>query len=118
MTNLLKSLGLLLNIGTIRTPPIEWRVVERRTKDGKPFLVKIGFIAWPRGTVHNASRYAGTDRNVQCQACGHAIRNPWNWVPLLLDNDEGIPYSLWVGRDCAETLFGVRVKGDLEFEES
>jgi hypothetical protein len=119
VTKLLKTLGLLLNIRTIRLPPIEWKVVERMTKDGKPYLAKVGFIKWPSGTVHDASRYAGgTAHNDQCHACGHAIRNVFNWVPLLLDNDEGIPHSLWVGRDCAETLFGIRVKGDFELAPS
>lgn len=117
VTKLLTSLGLLLNVDTIRTPPVEWVVAERVTREGKRYLTKVGYIRWPRGTVHNASRYAaGTDRNVQCHACGHAIRNVFNWVPLLLDDDHGVPHSLWVGRDCAETLFGIRVKGDFEFE--
>ncbi len=99
ITKLLASLGLLLNVSTIRMPPIDWHVVEKTDDRGKKYLVKVGTIRWPEGTVHYASRYAmGTDRNVQCHACGHAIKNAFNWVPLLIDNDEGIPYSLWVGR--------------------
>lgn len=120
VTKLLASLGLLLNAGTIRTPPIEWVSVERKTPAGKPYLAKVGYIHWPRGTVHNASRYAaGTQRNIQCHACGHAIKNAFNWVPLLLDSDDvvSVPHSLWVGRDCAETLFGIKVRGEVELEE-
>ena len=117
---LLKSLGLLLHIGTIRMPPIEWRTIERTDEHGKLYLAKVGFIKWPPGTVHEASRYAGrgcegSSSNEQCHACGHAIKNGFNWVPLLLDNDDGIPHSLWVGRDCARTLFGIHAQGDLEW---
>lgn len=49
----------------------------------------------------------------QCQACGHAIKNVFNWVPLVVDSAAGVPHAMWVGKDCAQTLFGVTVKGEL-----
>lgn len=117
ITQLLRSLGLLVNIETIRMPRIEWITVEHVDKDGKKFLAKVGCLNWPKNTIHGASRYAGTEQHEQCQACGHAIRNPYNWVPILIDGDKRIPHSLWVGKDCAKTLFGIDVKGDLELIE-
>lgn len=117
ITGLLESIGLLANIATIRMPPIEWFTVERTELDGRKYLAKVGRLVWPRGTIHGASRYAETDRHRQCQACGHAIKNAYNWVPLLIDNLEGVPHSLWVGRDCAQTLFGIQMKGNLELTD-
>lgn len=70
--------------------------------------VWVGRVLWPAGTRHGTSRYHSGS---QCQACGHRIRSPDNWVPLVLDGDAG-PASLWVGRDCARSLFGVRASGE------
>lgn len=119
ITKLLTSLGLLLNISTIRMPPIEWRVVEKKYEDGRRYFAKVGTLQWPPGTAHNTSRYSlGTECNSLCHACGHAIKNAFNWVPIIIDDDVGVPHSLWVGRDCAESLFGIRVKGDVELDAS
>lgn len=71
-------------------------------------------LLWPEGTVHGTSRYRGTLYNMQCEACGHAIKNRGNWVPLVLTSKDGTPKSLWVGRDCSKTLFGIDFTGDLE----
>lgn len=87
-------------------------------KTGKKFYYVVAKIIWPEGCQHNTSRYAyGTAHNFQCHACGHAIRNNCNWVPLVLTDKAGGKKSLWVGRDCAETLFGVKLTGDLELAE-
>ncbi len=87
-------------------------------KTGKKFFYTVAFIVWPEGCKHNTSRYAhGTAHNDQCHACGHAIRNNFNWVPLVLTDKAGGKKSLWVGRDCAETLFGVKLTGELELAE-
>ena len=75
-------------------------------------------IIWPEGTRHNTSRYAHNinAHNDQCHACGHAIRNGFNWVPLVATTPRG-PVSLWVGRDCAKKLFGCDVTGDAVYTE-
>lgn len=84
-------------------------------KTGKIEYFSVVLLLWPEGTQHGTSRYAnGTAHNDQCHACGHAIRNAFNWVPLVLTTKDGAKKSLWVGRDCAETLFGVKMDGDLE----
>lgn len=84
--------------------PVEWVLVE---EDGR-FHHEMRLL-WPEGTVHGTSRYAGP---CQCQACGHKISNGYNWVPMVLTTSDG-PKSLWVGRDCAKTLFGFEVKGEM-----
>jgi hypothetical protein len=69
-------------------------------------------VDWPDGTLHNKSHFNYSANNQQCQACGHAIQNPFNWVPILAFNTTKVPHSLWVGRDCASKLFGCKVEGD------
>lgn len=71
------------------------------------------FLKWPEGTRFCASRFSHSD---QCQACGHGIRVRDNWVPLVLTTAAG-PRALWVGSDCARSLFGIGVKGDLAIAE-
>lgn len=83
---------------------------------GKPIEGYVAVLDWPEGTQHGTSRYRGTNDNDQCEACGHAIKNRYNWVPLLLTTSTG-PKSLWVGRDCAKTLFGIDMDGDLEIKD-
>jgi len=28
-----------------------------------------------------------------------------------------VPHSLWVGRDCAKTIFGIQIKGEMNIEK-
>ena len=70
-------------------------------------------LLWPVGTVHGASRWHHEDS--QCEACGHGIKRD-NWVPLILHNEAGTPYSLWSGRDCARTIFGIKVTGEMRLD--
>ena len=100
---------------TVRICPIEWYEVEVQV-NGKPQRQWRAKLLWPVGAVHGASKFHATANNQQCQACGHAIRNAYNWVPLLLDGADGKTYSLWVGKDCSKKLFGIEVKGELELE--
>jgi hypothetical protein len=97
---------------TLEVPPTEWSWVDEEV-NGTTVRVPVGRILWPEGTRHFVSRYArGND---QCQACGHGIRNPWNWVPLVAQTATS-PASLWVGRDCAKRLFNAEVTGDGRYE--
>jgi hypothetical protein len=105
--------GLKLNSLTIRVCPIDYREVT--LDNGRK--VFHAFLVWPKGTVHGASRFHATNNNLQCQACGHAIKNPFNWVPILVDNAAGVPHSIWVGRDCSKNLFGVELVGALILAE-
>jgi len=122
MENLSKHVG--IDMRSIQSPPMkgEWReetiVVGGKSKQVRVWRVR---IEWPEGTLHNRSKFFHSGENWQCQACGHAIRNPFNWVPILAYGDNTLgtkstPYSLIVGRDCAEKLFGCEVDGDMLIE--
>jgi hypothetical protein len=93
----------------------EW-VEALNPKTGKVELHLVVEIVWPEGTQHGTSQYRGTCNNSQCESCGHAIKNPFNWVPILVTCTDGSFKSLWVGRDCAKTLFGIDMTGDLEIK--
>lgn len=114
VTRTLTDLGLDGQPATVRVCPIRWDLVTHTAPDGKVTYGYVGTLLWPEGTVHGASKYNWTCNNAQCQACGHAIKNPFNWVPMLVDSASGVPHSLWVGRDCCEKLFGFKVTGDVE----
>lgn len=92
---------------------MEYERVERKNSEGRIAHVTVVNLLWPDGTQHHTSRHAGDSK---CEACGHGIRNPYNWVPLVLTTPKG-PKSLWVGRDCAKTLFGIELTGDLEITD-
>ena len=119
LVNVGKTMGVELD--SIAVPEIVWKWVKRTGKGGLVFEIAVPKIIWPKGTRHNTSRFAkGTAHNVQCHACGHAIKNVYNWVPLLANAAGFItpgPVSLWVGRDCARKLFGCEVTGDAEWME-
>lgn len=119
--NVYKAMG--LHLATIQSPP--WVEVweEETLRDGRKIQVVRRRMQWPDGTQHNKSKFYATNDNMQCQACGHAIRNPFNWVPLLAYGraeyshiKKGTPYSLWVGRDCAKRLFDCKVDGDAKYD--
>lgn len=97
--------------------PMEFKkVTVTDPKTGKDEIRHVVRLLWPKGTVHGVSRWSRF-RDCQCEACGHAIRNPFNWIPLILTAKDGTPKALWVGRDCAKTLFGIDMVGDLEITE-
>lgn len=100
-----------LDFATIQTPPMHGEWVEIEFKGRKTRVYQV-VVDWPEGTRHNQSRFHYSANNEQCQACGHAIKNPFNWWPILAYDSTTTPYSLWVGRDCAEKLFGCEVEGD------
>lgn len=102
-----------LEVTAVNVCPMEYFQVERvNAKTGKTEIVTLVRLLWPAGIKHGTSRFS--HHNDQCEACGHGIRNVFNWVPLVLTAKDGSEKSLWVGRDCAETLFGVKLTGELE----
>lgn len=116
VANVGKALGVKLS--TIASPPVEWNLVKRTLPNGTVVEVWEGKILWPEGTKHNQSKFAWGSRtgNDQCHACGHAIKNGHNWVPLVATG-ETTPISLWVGKDCASKLFGCKVDGEGTYPE-
>jgi len=116
--------GLDLDAKTVRFPEIKWELVTVQkfdAKSGKMVEARewVGKILWPNGTRHSRSRfcgYTGRARYQQCEACGHGLPKG-SPVPILVDDASGTPYSLWVGRDCARTLFGVKISGEGRFDK-
>lgn len=112
-----------IDVSTIQTPPMHGEWVEFVYKGQKCRVWEV-VVDWPDGTLHNRSRFLHSENHDQCQACGHAIKNPFNWWPILAYGPEPldqqlvdvapktVPYSLWVGRDCAAKLFGCEIDGD------
>jgi hypothetical protein len=115
VTATLQDMGLNANHGTVRVCPMEFKKVEVVNPKTKQVEIHtVCRLLWPAGTRHNQSRFSGD--SCHCHACGHSIKNPFNWVPMLVDDKAGTPHSLWVGRDCAKTIFGVDMTGELEIE--
>jgi hypothetical protein len=104
-----------LDFSSVRVPDMRWRKIEVKDERGRPEFHWFLEILWPKATLHNKSRFAWGSKagNDQCHACGHAIKNPRNWVPLLADSSAGL-VSLWVGRDCAEKFFGIVASGEAD----
>jgi hypothetical protein len=112
-----------IDVRTLQVPEMHGEYEEVVVK-GHKVQVYVVVIDWPEGTLHFRSRFLHSENNELCQACGHAIKDPYNWVPILAYGDEPreqqladrpakqVPYSLWVGRDCAAKLFGCQVEGD------
>lgn len=105
--------SLQLKLKTCRFPKFVRRWIKwTDPKTNRECKMCVVDIIWPEGTLHGTSRYKGTAENQQCEACGHAIKSPFNWVPLVIDDRNAVPHSFWVGRDCAGKLFGVKVEGE------
>lgn len=99
---------------TFAVCPVRWEERQEIGPNGEARTVMAGVLEWPAGTQHNTSRHASGNR---CHACGHAIRNALNWIPLVLTGADATPRSFWVGQDCAKTLFGVSMKGEAAWSE-
>lgn len=109
-----------MDLTTVREPEIRWEWVDQIAKDGTKFQVRVGTIVWPAGTRFNCSKFSMGSKtgNRQCHACGHAIKNPYNWVPVLVDDTAGVPHALFIGKDCAHNLFDADVEGDAMYQEA
>jgi len=114
--NLGRTLG--LDLVSVEAPEIRWDLVEGVDQSGKRYSYYTPTILWSEGTVHHSSKFCVSDAgNHQCEACGHAIKNSFNWVPLFGRDKSGVAHSLWTGKDCAKKLFGCEVTGEAEFRK-
>jgi len=106
---------------SIRLCPMRFERVEQIDEKGNKFTVPVCILEWPAGTVFGASAHAETIGyewpEGKCHSCGHAIKNDLNWVPLLVDDSNGVPHALWVGTDCSRSLFGIKVKGEIRISK-
>lgn len=108
--------------GSIRLCPMRFERIETTDAKGKKSTMPIIILEWPKGTVHGASAHAETPGfewpESKCHSCGHGIKNSSNWVPLLVDDSNGVPHALWVGADCSRSLFGIKVKGAIDIKRT
>lgn len=102
----------------IEVCPMHFEEIETTDEHGRKTYRPVCILDWPAGTQHHTSRFAGGNLNngylCQCESCGHAISNGYNWVPMVVTVPGQAPRSLWVGRDCAKMMFGIDVKGEVE----
>lgn len=107
---------------TVRQPEIEITKKQVTVKVGGGFAkrtVSVSRILWPKDTIFGKAYLSkGSTTHSQCDACAHAIKDPFNWVPILIDDRKGRPHAMWVGHDCAKNLFGFEVEGDPIFDSS
>ena len=115
VTTTLTEMNLDIDISTIRYPEL------KRFSYMKPMFNRNGeFVkevkayyyvpVWPKGIIHDQSRFATslTNKGCNCDACGRFIPSA-QFVPLMAkDKNLGKMISLWVGRDCAGDIFGVK----------
>lgn len=118
VTETLRDTKLDLDITTVRSCPWKAIKVQRTLTNGNVIWDWDLQLDWPKNTWFGMSRHAGASArgNRKCEACGHTILNPFNWVPILVDDNEKVPYAFIVGRDCARSVFGIKVTGDLNLK--
>lgn len=98
---------------TIEVPPFKTEWVKMVIK-GREVEVPVSTPVWPEGTEHNTSMHAHSGRSYNCcHACGHAIRNGYNWCPIVVKVKGEAPKSMLIGRDCALNIFRIKMDGDL-----
>lgn len=107
--------GMDFKMDKIYVCPSHLEKLESVDDKGQTVYRFVMVLDWPANTVFRASRFANTGSADQCHSCGHAIRNPFNWVPILAEDTLGTPHALWVGRDCAKNLFEIKAEGELEY---
>lgn len=115
VTQTLEDANINLDLTTRRLCPLDWRwvdatdtkghvILDRRTNT--PVQVKEYFPNWPEDTKFGTSRF----RHCDCEACGKTIPSR-QFVPVLVDNAEGVPHGFWFGRDCAKNILGIKDAG-------
>jgi len=120
VTKTLTESNLDLDVGTIKMPPIAYRMVKLTDNDGnvvldketkEPVMVRHYYPDWPMGTLHGESRFAMSGSRLSCEACSKTIPSG-RFVPIMAKCkrlDETV--SLWVGTDCAKNIFGIKDVG-------
>jgi len=109
VTKTLKDMNLDIDLASIRPAKIVVEYVESFDKYNKPILVAVFRVEWTKGIVHGQSRFA--DHGCNCHACGKYIPSG-QFVPIeAMDNKSGNLVAMWIGRDCASNIFGVKDVG-------
>lgn len=116
LTRTLEFIGLLgTTAETARMCPVKRERIETRDEKGNLVYEYVLRLDPPENTAWHRSRFSRYDSC--CEACGHKIKRANNWLLVLVDDAKGTPHALWVGRDCAKSLFGIDAKGELKYIE-
>lgn len=121
----LDEMNLALTASSLKFPKL-----ERREKPYKYINVYTGeeetgkhvyyVTIWEKGIKHGQSRFSGfaPSGHCRCDACGKSIPSGM-LVPLEGKDNRGQWMSMFVGTDCAKSLFGVKDIGiDMNVDQS
>jgi hypothetical protein len=112
VTKTLKECNIDIDISTVRMPDIErFPLLDKNGKQVREDGVPQWFhkVMWSDNALFNASRFSYN--SCGCEACGKTIPSG-QFVPVEADcNITKRPIALWLGRDCARNIFGVKDVG-------
>lgn len=116
VTATLTEMGLDIDLPTIKMAKIDFYEVPAREKDGSPkfhrdgtpVMVRVYYVSWSKGIRHGMSRFAG--RGCNCEACGKHIPSG-RFVPVEATCRKNGLVSMWLGCDCARSIFGIKDEG-------
>lgn len=103
VTKTLQDAEIDLDLSTRRVCPVGWYWIVVADENGRERREKYYFPKWPSNTKFGSSRFAGCD----CEACGKTIPSK-RYVPVVIDNKQGVPFGFWFGRDCAANILGIK----------
>ena len=118
VTATLKEMNLDINLPSIECAEIAFYFVPKRDKEGKimmsrnekaSLLDRSYYVKWTPGTKFGRSRFGGKSHH--CEACGKAIHSGQFVAIECDDQNSGDHLGLWIGRDCAANIFGVKDAG-------
>jgi hypothetical protein len=117
VTATLKGAGLDVDLPSVKMPEIAYRLGPKMTREGEVMMNREGtasvldryyYMKWAPGTKLGLSRFS--DRPCNCEACGKLIPSGM-FVPIEADDRKNGHIGLFVGCDCARSIFGVKDVG-------
>jgi len=114
VTKTLTETSLAIDLPSIKPAKVKTRWVRdfdektgkpKTDRWGEPVFVPVPYIEWTPGTLFGKSRHV-----CGCEACGKHIPSG-RYVAIEADCSKNGHVGLWVGADCAKSIFGVKDKG-------
>lgn len=115
VTKTLKEMNLDIDLPTIKMAKINFWLRPLFNKDGSPSMgydgkqrtERVYYVEWTPGIKHNMSRFNGGGH---CEACGKHIPS-CRFVPVEATCKRNGLVSMWLGCDCAASIFGIKDQG-------
>ena len=117
VTKTLKEMSLDIDLPSIKLAEIAYRLGPRRNREGQIMVAQDGsyslltknyYVKWTPGTKHAVTRFSNL--NCNCEACGRRIPSG-QFVPIEADDATKGHVGMWIGCDCAASIFGVKDQG-------